>query len=182
MKTTKADPGLIIEIPPFNGDEESFREKVIEQFGQDPDIIRVMTSTHLGQGLQEVITVRLVTPEELGHADGLTQADCLHTDVLKKHNLTNCLASTPMRLALEFEKLRPNLPAEYVRKSGWWTHMFLLTDVKSNDKFINGYGLPKPILAIKPVSAEPQVLEVQWIYEGKREKAFRNQPMLFQQS
>ena len=163
-----------IEIPAFKGTSSKFLKKVEEKFAKNDGIMRAIRNSYFCNTIGNQVTLRIATPDEFGY--DMAIYSWTPNDIAKKNGLTICSDATPVRLAMNFEEVRAQIPSEYLNQT-WWIHMSSI-ECQTGDKFISGMGCPSAVFEIAPHYGE--ILDVEWVYGGRRSGVEKDQPMLFE--
>ncbi|MFA7252637.1 MAG: hypothetical protein WC027_02165 [Candidatus Paceibacterota bacterium] len=156
-----------IELPPIESNEgrEDLKRRCLEIYSNDEHLMRIVKyeSHRLFNGLEERHVLRIATLSELGHENGVYAFGI--EDIARQNGLRTCPESITIRLALEFERIKPSIPDHYLKRS-WHVHMSPIDFKMSGDLFICGMGCPNPVFVISPFCTNP--LCVEWVYSGRR--------------
>lgn len=168
-----------IEFPPISTKRKqmAFKDRIRREFEKNEGVLRILDGDqYIFNGLERPVIIRMATPKELGYEHNLNPWSV--DDVAKKRGLVRCSSFVPLRIAIDFEGLRKRLPAEYLG-CGWWIHMSTL-EAMTGDMFVSGFGCPRGMFEIYPSYVGSHVLSVSWIYGGRREGVYTDQPIVFQ--
>lgn len=159
---------VTIVISPFEGGTDAFWKKVREEFSFNEHVLPILEANNVSCGIEETSTVRIAFPPELGCAGNMPAWEA--NSLAERNGLNLCSESIPIRIAMDFETIRPTLPPEYL-KTNWWIHMA---------RFKGGLGNDAGVFVIQPHYSGPRVLTVEEISNHRRFDADRDQPLLFQ--
>lgn len=162
----------IIEVPATFWKTGQILSKVRKLCDGAEDVLR--TAKKVGtDGYREPARILIITPADLGFERLLPP--WFVRQVAEREGFMSCHPSVPIRIALEFDRLRSQLPAKYLERT-WWTHTNI---VETGGPNVQGFGTPGSILNIRPYTPS-SILENEYVYPRTgRHGVEHDQPILF---